>query len=128
MKRTIAPFALLAVVLLAACSSNEEGTRPPTADGVASTPALPKCAEVFKLGQKIDQDKAKGGCLDPGGGVQLVGAHRCNDGRYLWQVDASTGAPAGWGFGNDVFVASKDAASDPAYSKAYEKCKSPRTE
>jgi len=88
----------------------------------ASVAALPKCDEVFAPGKVIDDAKAAGGCLGPDGGMQAVGSFRCGDGRRLWQVDASTGAKAGWGFGGAKFVASADSASDPAYKRAYEDC------
>lgn len=88
----------------------------------ASVAALPKCGEVFKAGQRIDQAKAAAGCLDARGGVQAPGSFQCGDGRTLWQVDASTGARAGWGYGGDAYHESKDAASDPKYKQAYEKC------
>lgn len=106
----------------AGCGGTEATT--PAAAAPTTAPALPKCSDLFKPGQKINQAKASGGCLDPDGGAQMVGSHRCNDGRHLWQVDASTGAPAGWGFGDGKFTAVKDAASDPGYSKAYNACKS----
>lgn len=85
----------------------------------ASAAALPKCAEVFAPGQVIDQAKAQAGCLDPDGGIQVAGAHRCQDGRSLWQVDASTGAKAGYGFGGQKYI-----AGESGYRKAYDSCMS----
>lgn len=88
-----------------------------------SAPALPACADVFVVGQAIDQTKAAAGCLDPDGARQIPGAFRCGDGGHLWQVDASTGAVSGWGFAGKPYTAAVgEVASDPAYSKAYAAC------
>lgn len=111
-----------AAVLLLAASGCSGGSVSPAA--APTTPALPKCSELFKVGQKIDPEKAKAGCLDPDGGAQFGLGGRCDNGRTLWQVDASTGAAAGWGWGGDVYHATKEAASDPAYAKAYNACHS----
>lgn len=86
--------------------------------------ALPKCAEVFRAGLKIDQARVKDGCLDPDGGHHLPGSGRCGDGRYLWTVAASSGAKEGWGFSGGPYTLTQDAASDPAYGRAYETCNS----
>lgn len=116
-----AGVAVALMLAVAGCGSDE--TSQPTA-GTPLTPAPAKCSDVFQVGKKIDQNVANAGCTDPDGGIHGVGAHRCNDGRHLWQVDASTGAPLGWGFGGDVYHASKtkDIAADPAYKKAYDSC------
>lgn len=111
---------MAAVLLAAGCSSTTDS--PPPAAG-PTTPALPQCAEVFKPGQKIDAKKAAAGCVDPDGGVQAVGSFRCNDGTHLWQVDAATGATAGYGLDGKAYKAVKgDVAADPGYKKAYESC------
>lgn len=85
---------------------------------------LPKCAEVFRKGQNIDQARVKDGCLNPDGGEHLPGSGRCGDGRYLWTVAASSGAEEGWGFSGGPYTLTQDAASDPAYARAYEACNS----
>jgi hypothetical protein len=51
-----------------------------------------------------------------------VGNFVCQDGRRLFQVDANTGAPAGWGFGGSAYRETADAATDRAYAAAYRKC------
>ncbi|MFV2102805.1 hypothetical protein [Micromonospora sp. LOL_024] len=115
----ILALAAAGILALTSCADTSTGVTPTI---TYSPPALPACADVFQPGETIDQEQAAAGCVDPDGGQQMVGAHRCDDGRHLWQVDASTGAKAGWGFGGGKYRASKDAANDPAYSKAYEDC------
>lgn len=120
MRITRAVPAAMLLLALAACGTPDATT--PAEASAPTTPALAKCADVFKPGQVIDQKKAAAGCLDPDGGAQSPGSFRCGDGRHLWQVDAATGAPAGWGFSGSKYRASKDAARDPAYTKAYASC------
>lgn len=115
-----APLALAAVLLAAACSSTS-GHAPPAA--APTTPSLPACSAVFKPGQVIDKEKAAAGCTDPDGGVQAVGSFRCGDGTHLWQVDAATGATAGYGRDGKAYKAVKgDVAADAGYKKAYSAC------
>lgn len=85
------------------------------------TEGMAPCADVFRPGQVIDKDKAKA-CLNPDGGIEVVGSFRCADGRYLYQADARTGAPKGWGFSGDVYHAAPDLATDPGYGAAYRAC------
>ncbi len=127
-------FAVGLLLVLAGCSddpaatSGNEGAAP--TGGVpawASPPVRPKCAEVFVPGKTIvfPPAEAAKGCADPDGGINVVGSFRCGDGRHLFQVDASSGAPRGWGFDGpgDVYHASAgEVASDPGYSAAYDKC------
>ncbi len=95
------------------------------ADDRDTTAALPLCSQAFRPGQKIDQRQAAGGCLDPAGTVQAIGSTQCQDGRHLYQVDASTGARPGWGYGGDVYHAVKgDVAANAGYKKAYDTCMS----
>ncbi|WIM97853.1 hypothetical protein ACTOB_001407 [Actinoplanes oblitus] len=90
---------------------------------VAAANAAPACAEVFVPGNVIDASKLKDGCKDASGGIQFVGASNCADGSVLYQVDASTGAPAGWGVGGKKYRAAKgEVAADPAYGKAVRDC------
>jgi len=92
------------------------------ASAAAAQAALPACKDVFLPGKVIDAKKAMNGCKGPAGNTIFVGSFDCTDGRKLFQVDANTGAPAGWGFGNGKYRATKEAAADPAYSKAYGSC------
>jgi hypothetical protein len=96
----------------------------PGGDASAASPsaAWPSCDAVFVPGEEIDTDRALAPCRDPAGGLVAVGNFRCSDGRRLFQVDASTGAPAGWGFGGAAYRETADAASDPAYAAAYSEC------
>lgn len=111
--------------LLLALTGCGDGGDSSSSTAPAPAPATqPACSDLLKPGQKIDQAKAEGGCLDPAGDVRVLGAFRCNNGRNLWLADASTGAPAGWGFGDGEFTAAPDAASDPGFRKAYQTCKS----
>lgn len=117
-------FAFVAAVAFAFRPDRQDGpggasTGDQARDIQASAAALPKCAEVFAPGNVIDQAKAEAGCLDPSGNVQVVGSHRCQDGRHLWQVDAVTGAKAGYGFGGEKYI-----AGEKGYSKAYDSCMS----
>lgn len=105
--------------------SDSETLTPQDVRGIqASVAALPRCSEVFVPGEPIDDEAARAGCRDASGDVQIVGSFDCADGRRLWQVDASTGAPAGWGFSGEKYKASDDPANDPEYAKAYASCNS----
>jgi hypothetical protein len=87
-----------------------------------SAAAWPACAEVFVPGEVIDTEQALAPCRDPDGGLKAVGNFRCADGRRLFQVDANTGARAGWGFGGTAYRETADAASDRDYAAAYRAC------
>ncbi len=78
--------------------------------------------EVFVPGEVIDTEQALAPCRDPDGGLKAVGNFRCADGRRLFQVDANTGARAGWGFGGTAYRETADAASDRDYAAAYRAC------
>lgn len=110
----------IAVVLTAAgCTKPAVTMNSP----VVPTPALPACSAVFQPGKVVDKAKASGGCTDPSGGVQGIGMFSCSDGSVLWQVDANTGAKAGYAREGKPYVAVKgDGAADPGYKKAYEAC------
>ncbi|MET8150183.1 hypothetical protein ACIBSW_24180 [Actinoplanes sp. NPDC049668] len=84
--------------------------------------AATACAEVFQPGKVVDEGKAQAGCAGPGGQVRYVSAFECTDGRRLYQVDATTGASAGYGFGGKSYVASADSAKDAKYGQAYRSC------
>lgn len=78
---------------------------------------------MFQPGKVIDKAKAGGGCTDPDGGVQQVGSFRCGDGTHLWQVDAATGAKAGYGNDGKAYKAvTGEVAADAGYKKAYSAC------
>lgn len=109
------------LLTLTGCGEDGDGSNSPASAPTA--PALLACSDLFKPGQKIEQAQAERGCLDRSGGIQVVGGFRCDDGRDLWVMDSSTGAPAGWGFGDDEFVAVQDAASEAGFDKAYKSCK-----
>lgn len=121
---------LPAVVLLFALAGCGDDPQPPAGPAVtgfpmASQPPRPKCADVFTPGKKIvfPPDEAAKGCADPDGGINIVGSFRCGDGRHLFQADASTGAPRGYGFDGDVYHATEgEVASDSGYKKAYAAC------
>ncbi|GIE29973.1 hypothetical protein Ait01nite_030180 [Actinoplanes italicus] len=88
-----------------------------------SAPALPACSEVFIPGKTVDEKKALAGCLSTRGQVVAVGFFECQDGGVLFQVDASTGAPGGYGFGGKPYrVVTGEAAADKGYKKAYNTC------
>lgn len=128
MRRTL----LVAVLLLASagCSaesqtSGDEDIGPAGGTGLPVSAALPACSAVFVPGKVIDfdADAAAAGCLDPDGGIQVVGSQRCGDGGRLYTVKAATGAPAGWGRHGGPFHAAKgDVAADPDFGKAYDAC------
>jgi len=114
---------------LTACGGGAEVAPAGKTAAVASdTPAetvAPLCSDLFAIGQPIDFAKAKNGCTDPDGTLNAPSYHRCNDGTHLWQIDAATGAPAGYGFDSEPYQAAKDAANDPGYGKAYDTCNAP---
>jgi hypothetical protein len=89
-----------------------------------STPAWPSCAEVFVPGRTIDEEAALAPCRGPDGRLKAVGNFVCQDGRHLFQVDANTGAPGGWGFGGSAYRETADAATDRDYAAAYRECTS----
>ncbi len=130
MRRAL-PAAVL-LFALAACGDDPEGPSGgaagpagATVPAGASQPPRPKCAEVFVPGKVINYtaERASVGCVDPDGGVQIIGSHRCADGGRLYTVDASTGAARGWGRNGEVFHAvSGEVAADPAFGKAYDAC------
>ena len=121
MRRLAFPV-LLAAFLAAGCSSP-----PPAADsepaghsGTATTSALRQCAAVFVLGQPIRVQLDGPQCANPDGTAVFLGAFRCIDGRHLWQVDATTGAVAGYGFDGGPYR--RGTSTDPGYAAAYTAC------
>jgi hypothetical protein len=92
------------------------------ASAAATMAALPACKDVFVPGKVVDAKKALDGCKGPAGDLRVIGYFDCADGRKLFQVDANTGAAAGWGFGGAKYRTAKEAASDPEYGKAYQSC------
>lgn len=88
-------------------------------------PSAPACAEVFVPGKTVDIKGADFACKDPDGTVNFLTSWRCNDGKHLWQVDASSGPPAGYGFEGEPYqkAASNDVANDPGYGRAYDRCR-----
>lgn len=131
MRRVSATAAALLFVL-AGCGDDpvssggeEAGPAGGTMPAVVSQPPRPKCADVFVPGKRIAFPPAEAakGCADPDGGINIVGSFRCGDGRHLFQVDAATGAPRGWGFDGEAYHATPgEVASDAGYAKAYDEC------
>lgn len=113
----------LAAVAVAGCTEQAQPNTAPPAAAASSAPAAPTCASVFAVGKNIDITGADFACLDPDGRTTVLTSFRCNDGGHLWQVDASTGATAGYGFTGKPYTATVgEAASDPAYAAAYATC------
>lgn len=125
--RHVMGFAI-ALGTLAGCSSPDPATAPGPVtvnQPVESAPVLPACAEVFVPGKPVEGALALAGCTNPAGTVQVIGGHDCQDGGKLWQVDASSGAPAGFGFEGKKYVAVKgEVAADRGYKRAYDACMS----
>jgi hypothetical protein len=91
-----------------------------TGQAQASLATLPQCSDMFQPGRSIHAPAVGPQCADPDGKWVVVGSFRCADGRHLWQVDASTGAPAGYGFDGRPYQ--RGTSSDPGYSVAYATC------
>ncbi|MEU8662141.1 hypothetical protein, partial [Actinoplanes philippinensis] len=85
--------------------------------------ALPVCGEVFVPDQKVSGFDEQKGCTGKDGTVQFIGAIECSDGTKLWPVDASTGAPTGYGREGQVYrVVKGEVQADNGYKQAYEEC------
>jgi hypothetical protein len=109
------------VSALTGCSSPPSQATPNAP--IAQSPDLPACATVFQPGKVVDKAQATAGCTSPSGSVQVAGFSDCKDGTVLWQVDATTGAPAGFAReGQPYQTVEGEAAADPGYNKAYEAC------
>jgi hypothetical protein len=128
--------ALISAATVAGCS-NTQATEPAAnqsaiaqlESAAAAQAALPGCAEVFVPGKPVDEQLARAGCKSKRGVVQFVGFFECADGGILFQVDATTGAPNGYGFGGKPYrVVKGESAADKGYKKAYEACQSGKTE
>lgn len=121
----------VALVALAGCSSSP-APADPAADTVkvlesaaAAQAALPLCSDVFVPGKPVDEKLALAGCKSKRGVFQSVAFFECQDGGILFQIDASTGAPNGYGFGGKPYQAVEgDSAADKGYKKAYHACQS----
>jgi hypothetical protein len=128
MARTKLVAVLVVGIALAGCSSGSPDTPAGPATGTAGPRggAAPsagqvKCAELFVDGQRIDEARVRQGCVNASGAMITVQEFPCRDGRYLFQLASTSGAPEGWGLGGDVYHA-KSLASDPAYAAAYQAC------
>jgi hypothetical protein len=129
--------AVAVITALAGCS----GTAPtdPAADQAADTvkvlesaaaaqAALPACKDVFVPGKPVDEQLARAGCKSPRDVVQFIGFFECADGGILFQVDGTTGAPNGYGFGGKPYrVVKGETAADKGYAKASEACRTGKT-
>lgn len=121
---------LATVGLLAACGSPSTTGTPTTAPASSTAPAAnpsislpPLCSDLFKEGQTVDYEAAKGGCTDPDGNIYSAPYFRCNDGTHLFQIDAKSGAQNGYGFeGQPYVVVAGETAADKGYAKAYADC------
>ena len=115
-----------ALVVLGGCSQAESAK--PAADVTvaqtsASTAALPACKDVFQPGKLVDKQQATAGCTSPSGTALMLASLNCTDGTMLWQVEASSGAPAGFvREGKPYQVVKADGAADATYQKAYQAC------
>lgn len=91
----------------------------------AAQAALPACKDVFVPGKAVDEQVARAGCKSPRDVVQFIGFFECQDGGILFQVDASSGAPNGYGFGGKPYrVVKGESAADKGYKRAYQACHS----
>lgn len=91
------------------------------AASASPSPAWPRCSDVFQPGKKI---RVSGDtCTTASGGVYPMIPFDCADGGKLYQVDADSGAPAGWGRAGGTYVAARgDVNSDPKAAEAMQKC------
>jgi hypothetical protein len=118
---------VVAALALTGCSGPDPAPGPATINTplAESAPALPTCAEVFVPGKPVDEQLARAGCLSARGQVVAVGFFECQDGGILFQVDASTGAPNGYGLGGKPYrVVKGESAANRGYKKAYQACMS----
>ncbi|MET7401616.1 hypothetical protein ABZS66_49870 [Dactylosporangium sp. NPDC005572] len=132
MRRTL-PRTLPAVALLfvlAGCGDDPAAPGGTGGTGGGAAPAAgksrPKCADVFQPGKKIVYPSAEGaqGCADAKGDVRVMTGFECRDGRFLFQIDASTGAKPGYGYRDGTYqaIAGTDVTGDEGYQQAYEAC------
>jgi hypothetical protein len=117
----------IALAALAGCSSPAPAeTAAPKASAAtveSQAAALPACSDVFVPDKVVAGFDDQTGCTNKDGAVQFVGAMDCGDGTKLWSVDASTGAPTGYGRQGQAFRAVKgEVAADKEYKKAFEAC------
>jgi hypothetical protein len=118
-------LAAAAVVVLGGCSKAEPAkttANVPVAPASAPAAAPPACKDVFQPGKLVDKEKAKAGCSSPSGTALMLASLDCTDGTVLWQVDASSGAPAGYVREGQPYQVVKDAAAEAGYKKAYQAC------
>ncbi len=82
---------------------------------------VPRCADMFVPGQVLQLRDAR--CLGVHGEPHTIGWHPCTRGRRLATVDATTGAPQGYGFDGGPYVAvSGVLAADKGFSAAMDSC------
>lgn len=95
----------------------------PLASIAATLAALPACTQLFASGKVIEEKKVLDGCKAPGETIAIVPYIQCASGRKLFQLDATTGAPKGYGFGGGKFRSvAGDIAADAGYAKAFAAC------
>ena len=102
----------------------EQQIRDDKADGSCRRPVeqLPSCSEVFVAGKVIDAEEATGCRARNGERASLV-AFRCPEGKTLYQIDTSSGAPKGWGVTGEMFHTVKgELWNDRGYMAAQDHC------
>jgi hypothetical protein len=116
----------IALAALAGCSSPapaDDAAPKASAVTVESQAALPACSEVFVPEKPVTGFDDQTGCTNKEGAVQFIAGIDCPDGTKLWPVDASTGAPAGFGRAGQAYRLVKgEVAADKEYKQAYEEC------
>lgn len=113
----------VAVLVLPLAACTPAGPPRKTGPTLPATPAVPKCSSLFHAGKILPKPPEPGGvtCVNQAGATFAVAGRWCRDGTFLWQVDARTGAPEGWGVSGGMYHLGK-AADDPGYAKAYNNC------
>jgi hypothetical protein len=117
----------VALAALAGCSSpapaETAAPKAPAASAESPAAALPACSDVFVPDKVVAGFDDQTGCTNKEGAVQFVGAMDCGDGTKLWSVDASTGAPTGYGRQGQAYRTVKgEVATDKEYKKVFEAC------
>ena len=115
-----------ALVVLGGCSKAESAkaaANVPVAQKSAPAAAPPACKDLFQPGKLVDKAQANAGCSTPSGTALMLASLNCADGTMFWQVEASSGAPAGYVREGKPYQAVKgDGTTDAGYKKAYEAC------
>lgn len=122
-------FFAAAAVLIAALATvavlHHDGWRVvragPGAPVAASTAGTPRCTDMFVPDKPVNLGDAR--CLGQFGEPRAIGWHACTRARRLATVDATTGAPAGFAFDGQRYVAVEgELAADPRFAAAMDDC------